>query len=731
MWIGLIFTVIFLYFVYLIIKSLLIMIIIFLRKISSCFNHDNDDDKKTNQVTIKIYEISNKQQNYKNNSDTHCNDKKLAFHTTSDTNVLFDHTITGSMYYTSTSGAICRQHPFIINTTVKPSFNSYDNDDIGYWPSYDGLSSSQKGFFINWLSDGKPIIDNVGYVYIYYYGLEYRALFQQKDLKEVLFEVISLVNKFRNTYYCFSLISYLTLKIQDFTEEEKSSLLNFYKEYKTQYLYSPVYNPIIKMLSPNDCFRESFSIINLFRSEINFLSARKSELLEYYMRNVLSQYSDEEIYTQVPKKFTYNIAMTHDFEYSNSTYQVDYLEIIPSQKVKTFWKKAIKVLQNDIKTMIKKFDNSNNALSDYEILAYLPTKLLKDITLSNNPFKEQEKFFLTTQELLNTLSLTPTSKITLKQAQNLTKILNVFGYEIEPNIQRAFKQNSLICIYKNLYNNNEPSKSYLTAALFSDIGFKLAFEDKELLESEIKCIQDYINDTFMLLPADKYRLDIHNEITIKTNDIKQTETIKKLLELVGDEAKNNIAMFLIKVAAADGIIKISELKMLEKVSKELNLPKNFIDNAISNLSQVEIQDKKSVKSSDISPKSPISIKLDKSKVESIKIDTQEIQSVLDRIFTSENENVENDEILDKAEIDKNEQDDIDTKLMNIIKLLITKESWTKNEFLNIISSVSNMPNSVINEINEWGYDKYGDLLIEEEKGYYLINSEVVKCINNE
>jgi len=69
----------------------------------------------------------------------------------------------------------------------KPS----DPEDIprpNYYPSYSGLNPLQRWLYLNWLRDiSKPI--NIGYVFIYYYGLERQLLLGDFDLAfdEILF----------------------------------------------------------------------------------------------------------------------------------------------------------------------------------------------------------------------------------------------------------------------------------------------------------------------------------------------------------------------------------------------------------------------------------------------------------------------------------------------------------------------------------------------------------------
>ena len=51
------------------------------------------------------------------------------------------------------------------------------SEEIGYWPSYQSITPSARGAFLQWLSSGKSDPDvGIGYVFLYFYGLERRLL---------------------------------------------------------------------------------------------------------------------------------------------------------------------------------------------------------------------------------------------------------------------------------------------------------------------------------------------------------------------------------------------------------------------------------------------------------------------------------------------------------------------------------------------------------------------------
>ena len=56
-------------------------------------------------------------------------------------------------------------------------FSDFYVDLMGYWPSYSEISADARGAYISWLAQGKndPNAD-LGYVFLFFYGLERRIL---------------------------------------------------------------------------------------------------------------------------------------------------------------------------------------------------------------------------------------------------------------------------------------------------------------------------------------------------------------------------------------------------------------------------------------------------------------------------------------------------------------------------------------------------------------------------
>ena len=695
------------------------------------------NSSKNNKGSISYQENSYSTPTYNTyNSYYRSSTPKLKFYSKSDTVNLFGYSITNSLFYTCDSKS---DMPFAINIKSNPSFGITPSEGLNYWPNYNQISKTQQGYFIKWLADGKPFIEELGYAYIYYYGLEYRALVEKQDQKEVLFEVIDLVNKFQRLRYGYDLIAYLVLSIKNFSLDEMDKILVFFKNNEQEYMYNPAYNSIVKNLTPSGQYQVKFSPYQfLNNNEYNNLSDRKNELLSYYFEKILEGLDEGEIYTTKLQNYNYYMAMG----YYRTTNPISYEAIVPSTKLKRLWNQARKIIKDEIKQTVKKFDSSAEPLTEIEKLAYLPSKLRSNINYSSNNFEFGEKAISDVGTIAENLGFKIQDKATLRQSTLIVDACEALGYEIEPNVnidKKPYKKETLVSIYKSQYPEKLSPIDYQIASLFTDIGYQIALEDKELLQVEIAYIENYIKKEFNLSPSERYRLQMRGELLVHTKAINTSETVKKLIKMLDDTGKETIAKYIISVAMADGIVKDSELKILQKIFKQLDFSDDYLNSTLSELINsnddvvtVEkgtfIKKKGSKIPTEIETDEKVELKLDTEKLEKIKINTSEIHNVLQEIFAEEEAEVFKSEPIEKNSPENEDNIEIESGLQGLVNIIIEKENWTRNELLNAIQNKGMMLSSAIDEINEWSEEEYGDFLVEEDNDVYIVNKDVVNLI---
>ena len=128
--------------------------------------------------------------------------------------------------------------PALIDPSLRVNRASPDSSGatMSYWPSYSNISPEARAAYLNWLSSGRnDPSTNIGYVFLFFYGLERRALHDSKEMLEARTDIpaiISEVNRLIKIYgsngsfrgYATSFLNYLSSYSQeiqiDFIEEE-------------------------------------------------------------------------------------------------------------------------------------------------------------------------------------------------------------------------------------------------------------------------------------------------------------------------------------------------------------------------------------------------------------------------------------------------------------------------------------------------------------------------------
>jgi hypothetical protein len=96
--------------------------------------------------------------------------------------------------------------------------------NIMYWPSYDQLNPNQRKTYLNWLENGGKDAISIGYVFIYYYGLERWLLTEQWEtaFNEIL-RISTISTKIKD--YCKRVLTFIAII------KKRFDLLDVLKEY--------------------------------------------------------------------------------------------------------------------------------------------------------------------------------------------------------------------------------------------------------------------------------------------------------------------------------------------------------------------------------------------------------------------------------------------------------------------------------------------------------------------
>lgn len=87
--------------------------------------------------------------------------------------------LTGGLIYVGSvlKAATGQDDPCLINPDLPIASRSQPVPLDGYWPKYDALNPQARRTYLEWLASGRKNPTDIGYVFLYFYGLERRAIY--------------------------------------------------------------------------------------------------------------------------------------------------------------------------------------------------------------------------------------------------------------------------------------------------------------------------------------------------------------------------------------------------------------------------------------------------------------------------------------------------------------------------------------------------------------------------
>lgn len=104
-------------------------------------------------------------------------------------------TLSSPLVYGTGASAQGQFDASLIDTTLPVLVESSTREDrLPYWPSYHDCSPSQRYQYLRWLASGRKDPDvELGFVFIYFYGLERRVLMDRADLLPIADKIMRLL----------------------------------------------------------------------------------------------------------------------------------------------------------------------------------------------------------------------------------------------------------------------------------------------------------------------------------------------------------------------------------------------------------------------------------------------------------------------------------------------------------------------------------------------------------
>lgn len=696
------------------------------------------------QTSIKIsFEVSNNQ--YVAIEKDSLNLKWLAENQTFN---LKGETINTSLVYYSDKSV---SEPSCINRTLPIGIPAEEpKGSLGYWPSYSGITAIQRANYIKWLKSGRNSdLSDIGYVFIYFYGLERRAIVEQKDIEIILKEVIRLLNRysFSSSFnsYATRFIIYLSVKflyninLNDFNIENISLNILFPPYFAQLYKNNKLLDKELAYLYAKSDFKFKRSIV-IERVGENFKKLFDKKFEEKYGQGIVL----------IPNKRLNSVSyhpatiLSHNYNISDcSIIDISQSSFIKLEKI---WDECIEELTPLSRTLARGPD-----ISAREAYKKLP-KILQATTV--HPDKEKwdeilkasikkgEFNIIKMGSVMEALDMPISNvKISKKDCISIVENAEEIGLASVPDVRLTSNTcnfDDYICFFKGgpLKITQAVGSEYMTIVRFLEIAMAMGNVNSKIDESEINYINNSLSKKFNINDENRKRLEAYKELFLLNPP--SLKIVSKLKTKLNMEQKEELVMMMIGVVLSDNFLDKEEFKALKNLFKSLGIEeyklyKILFDMKNQKESPVEfigIEEKdfpEDIRQQIANIGNTVSA-LNYDKIRKIQNETHEVSKILsDALSSSIDIEAEIIEVSDKDDI-KSENiklKSLDQRYHDFIFVLVTKNEWSKKDFIDITKQYGLMPASTIEVINTWADETLGDFIILEEEDY-IINKNILE-----
>lgn len=660
-------------------------------------------------------------------------------------------TIEGGMLYIQ-SGPSDRYgaDPSLINVDLPRSPNRpcTENYGMSYWPSYSDISAEARSAYMDWLEKGRRVKGAyIGYVFLFFYGLERRILVDDPSEKEIV-------------------------SIRD----EVNGLLSLYGDNRSFRSYAENFLGLINVTlgegyhkaetNPNLIARGIYS--PSFKVELGKLVVNKNPIpwdlaLEWSLR-------DPETKLRVPaKRCPKEFASVFE-----ELYRAKYGEgmVVPPNKKKieleyhpassalrgvssTLELPDPSGLKGPVNNLLELVEQSMAELDPYSRLvgkdpesamgisgiSLLPNFIASKRDLSElktlrkicqGALAENEPGILATNDLLEIWPTRSPEKFIKSEAVQLANVLALSGFGIEPDPRYGGKIPSAgeeVAVF-NLLNGQDvvPGQGYHQAVALVQLAGLVASADGDVSLEERTALNSHLASALELNKSDSLRLTAFFEWIVSRPA--SMAGLKAKLGILTPEQRDVVADFLITVAGADGVIHPKEIKMLEKVYKTMGMDPSDVQIQLHRFiagwesQPVTVKEADSTKTGYSIPADPgalpeSEVVLDVGKLQLKREQTKEVAGLLEDVFAEE--------AIEPEPHKENTSDfyGLDVLFKDLLEELGGKDVWDRDAFDALAAKYHLMPSGVVESLNEVALDNFEDEVLFDEENIE-INREVLE-----
>ncbi|WP_222834476.1 TerB N-terminal domain-containing protein [Pseudomonas sp. SC3(2021)] len=661
----------------------------------------------------------------------------------------------GMLYVGSALGRYDAQEPSLLNPKLRIAKSYVDIEErlMSYWPSFHSISPEARRGYLQWLEGGRrdPLADT-GYVFLFFYGLERRALVDAVSDPQVKAEIPLIVKEVQRLLSIYG----------------ESRSFRGYAEGFLDYLSNQTLDPSLYLGPPPDAVAYSYEMPLPLRIGLGQHAANKRPLDATWA--LAWALADPNISKRTPVTRCKNVfAALFKLKYA-STHPAGLILAQNKTKLKASYRPASAVLMapslnvGDLPDVMA----TSGTRKSLQSLVELCTSELEPYSryLGRNPESAEALEGL----LQLPVTLWPaTARTELDELQSrigddlivmsfgelagrfksagalsrdkvlaLARALESLHIGMEPDVlagSRTPKAEDRIALFVTQPEDGSlrASAAYNAASVTLDLASSVASADGDTSNEEVSLLAQHIDSWSHLSVAHRKRLKAHLQIQIQQPPT--LASLKKKLDPLTVEAKRTIASFLAHLAQADGIVSPAEVKLLERVYKALQLDSQLLysdlHGAAAGASITPVKPATSSTPTEPGTQSAAvatqGFVLDHERIAELQRETAEVSALLAQVFTDDQveEPEQAVETVESATETTADVAGLDLEHSAFLRLLISRAEWSRSELEAAASDMELMLDGALEQINDMAFERF-DMPVTEGDDPIEINTDILE-----
>ncbi len=654
----------------------------------------------------------------------------------------------------------------LINPKLKVDWTSpdYQGANMSYWPSYSQIQPSSRAAYLDWLSSGRCDPNaNIGYVFLFFYGLERRALVDSKtsdlarsEIPAIKTEVERLLQLYSSNHsfhgYASAFIDALTAMTGfDHIHESTPPLTRVSWELPGKLLIGLGQFAAKGVPIPASW---AFSWVSLHPETILRTPATRcaSELQQLFEIRYSKEFGSGMIVKPNKSRLTRS--------YQPASPSVPRPMSIPCGDLPDVSKLSVPV--NKLRRILDDCTNALDSLSRYrgkhpgaadclDAIALMPAELFS--TLENARLRQVQSWIAARirgsstrarlSEILAIWTEDPQESLSKNEVIPLVQLFEKLGYGMEPDPRfggGTIKADEWVVLFKLPADAPKiASTAYSAAVLLLHLAANISASDGAISISEREYLDTHIYTALKLSAGEKTRLKASLDRLLLSSP--STAGIKGRVEALGLEEKRAIATFCVGVAGADGRIEPSEIKALTKLYPILGLPPTEVYTQIHSLmSQAQptpANEPQAVGSTEqpspgyripvrpsVAEMSATGVALDMRVVQAKLKETALVTKILGDVF-KQDEEAEDPQTVVVPAVPEKMVGTLDANHSKLFEVLAVKPEWSRMDYEALAEEHGLLPDGALDLINETAYQLCKAPLTEGEDPI-VIDMQVAK-----